>query len=124
MLYNFDNAVQQPFVVICEGVTDVWRIGLEAVALFGKTLSPTQAQLICAHWKTVIILLDGDALDAAREIAARLSGVSSKLIVPLPADTDPADFDRGPLREFVFWTAQDKGILLAGEPAHARLGGG
>jgi hypothetical protein len=124
MLYNFDNAVQQPFVVICEGVTDVWRFGLEAVALFGKTLSPTQAQLICARWKTVIILLDGDAPEAAREIAARLSGVRSKLIVPLPADNDPADFDRGPLRETVFWTAQEKGIPLAGEPARGQVGRG
>ncbi len=52
-LYNYDQAKQFPFVSICEGVSDVWRFGSEAVALFGKNASSTQLDLIARHWQKV-----------------------------------------------------------------------
>ncbi len=74
-LYNYDLARRHQFVVVCEGPTDVWRVGPEAVAMFGKSLSAEQASLLAAGcpsrpswapgivpaWSAVVVLLDGDA---------------------------------------------------------------
>src|SRR5262249_25633230 len=45
VLYNYDAARTSPFVVVCEGVSDVWSFGPEAVALFGKHISGQQLKL-------------------------------------------------------------------------------
>ena len=45
VLYNMDNAKFCRDIVICEGVTDVWRVGRNAVALFGKHCSPAQLEV-------------------------------------------------------------------------------
>jgi hypothetical protein len=42
LLYNEDLARQQPLVLVCEGVTDVCRVGPAEVALFGKSASRQQ----------------------------------------------------------------------------------
>lgn len=51
-------------LLVCEGVTDVWRFGGSAVALFGKSASPTQLQKLvelARHRQRVLIALDRDA---------------------------------------------------------------
>jgi hypothetical protein len=116
LLYNFDAASRSPFVVVCEGVTDVWAFGPEAVALFGKNISGPQTELICATWGqgAVVILLDGDAADEALEVHDALGDrVRRKVIVPLPADKDPGDFVGERLRELVFAAALSQGVDLA-----------
>jgi hypothetical protein len=64
-VYNLDVAGELPDTVmaVVEGVTDVWRIGPWAVALFGKTLSDAQCRLICeaAAAKQAWLALLGDA---------------------------------------------------------------
>lgn len=69
-LYNMDRAWANTNVCICEGVTDVWRIGdneelnLSSVALFGKTMSTEQIQLLATLWGysgRAIVMLDPDA---------------------------------------------------------------
>lgn len=110
MLYNFDNAKNFPYVVVCEGVTDVWNVGPQAVAAFGKKLSQTQVQLICATWPlAVVILLDGDAWEDAQALAKcfRDCGYQGQVIpVRLPPDKDPADLDH----EFVWRCIGDETI--------------
>jgi hypothetical protein len=64
LLYNFDNAKDSALVVVCEGPTDVWRIGRPAVAIFGKTLSQAQKLLLETHWlhRPIVLMLDGSLL--------------------------------------------------------------
>lgn len=62
-LYNFDQAKEYETMVIAEGITDVWKIGPWGMALFGKTMSEQQCQLLCqaAEAKRAWIVLLGDA---------------------------------------------------------------
>lgn len=62
-LYNFDIAKDYPYVVICEGPSDVWAVGPSAVAIFGKVIKSKQKEMISSVWgnKIVILLLDPDA---------------------------------------------------------------
>lgn len=77
ILYNFDIAAQQPFVVVTEGPTDAWRIGYPGVCLFGKVLSEGQRELLLRTWqgKPILIMLDNDAKDASQRIVQELSSV-------------------------------------------------
>jgi hypothetical protein len=112
-LYNYDAARRSPYVVVCEGAGDVWALGPEAVALLGRKVSGEQARLIAATWDTVVVMLDGDAPDEAREVYDALGGrVRQRVIVTLPPDTDPGDYDPGPLRDFVFAAALEQGVSL------------
>lgn len=45
-LYNRDVAMREMDIVLVEGVTDVWRIGHQAMAMFGKDLNTYQIRLL------------------------------------------------------------------------------
>jgi hypothetical protein len=121
VLYNYDVAKTYPFVVICEGCCDVWRVGPPAVALFGKTLSAVQEQLLTATWGAgaAVVLLDGDAAEEARRIYDRLSGrVRHRVLVGLPDGADPADLGHHGLWRLIDEAARQQGVdLLAQGPA-------
>jgi hypothetical protein len=97
-LYNMDNAWKHLDVVLCEGVTDVWRIGPQAMALFGKTLSPKQLDILNLMWKpwnaTCVVALDSDATDNARIISRRLekSGAFRKVRPLILKEGDPGGY--------------------------------
>lgn len=123
VLYNYDLARTSPLVVLTEGPTDVWRVGPSGVALFGKTMSEQQEQLILKHWGTgvIIVLLDNDepsAAAAAEKIHLRLAARASCPIldVRLPAGTDPGDHSREQLWEFIDRAAADCGMVLPPAP--------
>jgi hypothetical protein len=66
-LYGIDEAKAQPFIILVEGVTDKWRLGDSAVALFGKAWTAAQRLLL---WEKVgdadrpiIVALDPDVND-------------------------------------------------------------
>ena len=65
ILYNFDAARQCSYVVVVEGVFDVWRYGPEAVALLGNKPTHYQSHLLRSVWmdKPVLCMLDGEARD-------------------------------------------------------------
>lgn len=115
LLYNFDSARKYPFVVICEGVTDVWAAGPASVALFGKTMSAMQKMLVGSTWQdgTAVILLDGDAGDDAQKIHAELEGVvRQRVLVRLPGRTDPGELPFHVLEKHVCQAAHDQGVVL------------
>jgi len=110
-LYNLDNARLGDTVFIVEGVTDVWAIGKQAVARFGKTLSGAQTQLLTQQCfgKHIIIVPDLDdpeALNCAREDAMRLeiqgAFKSVKLAFP-PEGKDPGDMLKTHGKEVAAW---------------------
>lgn len=114
MLYNYDQAAKQPFVVVVEGVTSVWRLGPAAVCLFGKSMSFLQQNLIAKTWgqKPVFLMLDSDArveMDAAK---AALMHQSVKVItIELPDARDPADYSIGDITAMLCDRASEAGVL-------------
>ena len=117
-LYGFDSARQSPVVFLTEGVTDVWAIGNGAVALFGKSASVYQRDLIATTWRrgAAVVLLDHDArTEAARltsELQRRLQG--GAVHVELPAGSDPASLPRDVLWDLIWATCIHADIDLIG----------
>jgi hypothetical protein len=108
-LYGLPRAREADALVIVEGVTSVWRIGREAVALRGKSLSAAQEALAVSWAETsagpVVLALDGgDAERAAAEamrarLEARIPGRVATL--ELPEGRDPAMYDRHTIRSLI-----------------------
>lgn len=87
MLYGLPQAVASDGpIVIVEGATDVWRLGSHAVALFGKTISPQQNQLLNCHLsnRPLVIALDRDAQDDAMRICATIRESRARMGNPNP----------------------------------------
>ena len=116
LLYNIDVARQQPLVVICEGCTDVWRVGLPGVAMFGKHASKEQIRLLADVWhgKSAVILLDADAIDDAEELYFELMPFfTGRLVIArLPADIDPGICSRADLWRFIHAEAEKQRVDL------------
>lgn len=108
LLYNMDNAWRYSNVTIVEGVSDVWRIGPDAVAIFGTHISDEQMRLmklLWGHCGSACVCLDGDAYDKAQQQAERLRkaevfphGVTA---VKLDEDRDPADYAQKEIRQLL-----------------------
>jgi hypothetical protein len=114
-LYNLDTARRYPYVIVCEGCTDVWRVGPTAVALFGKTLSTTQRLLLGTHWSqgAAVVLLDSDAGDEGQAVYDALRDVvAQRVLVRLPDGKDPADMDRGVLNRLILAAGREQGVDL------------
>ena len=104
MLYNYDSAINQPVVVVVEGVPSVWRLGSAAVCAFGKTLSWWQQNALVAGWtgKPVFVMLDNDAAAETEKTVHQLSDRGANVVpVFLPDSRDPADYQRNELREIL-----------------------
>ena len=76
-LYNMDRAWanETDTVVVCEGVTDVWKIGHRAVAIFGKSMSETQLdmlRILCGWHARIVLLLDPDAKATTQKLLLRM----------------------------------------------------
>jgi len=114
VLYNYDQARQQPFVIVVEGVPSVWRLGAAAVCLFGKSMSMAQHNLIIKTWanKPIFLLLDQDAKLEMEQAAALLKRSAAKVIqIILPDTRDPADYSFSDISALLLNRAQDEGVL-------------
>lgn len=115
MLYGYDAAVraQSPFVIVVEGVTDVWGVGPPSVAILGGSISDAQVGLILGTWKHVILYLDGDARTLKTNRANQPEGAKTMLekaydklapavasmggvlhVTSLPGELDPGKLSR------------------------------
>lgn len=107
LLYGIERVDQGTGpVLICEGVTDVWRAGENAVALLGKYASSDQVRLIHKQFRgrPVVVLLDADAREDAITLVDKLRQARTQsilkpdnapVIYALLADGyDPADYAR------------------------------
>jgi hypothetical protein len=86
-VYNFDRAKHT--VIVVEGITDVWRIGNGAVALYTKHATRQQLKIL-SEFERIFIMLDSDAITAAEELANNLAGFTETEIIELD-EGDPAD---------------------------------
>jgi hypothetical protein len=97
VLYNMDNAAKQDGVVVVEGITDVLRVGLCGVALFGKAASKHQEALLRRLWHGKLIVLIPDMNDpeskpefeGLRRRLAEGRAFKSIKMVTLPDGMDP-----------------------------------
>lgn len=113
LLYNYDQAQIQPYVIVVEGVPSVWRLGKAAVCLFGKTMSYYQQKLIARTWagKPVFLLLDHDAKPELERATATLSDMSVNVVpVELPDDRDPADYSPHDIGDLLAASASAAGV--------------
>ena len=105
LLYGLPGAMKSRCpAVIVEGVTDVWRLGPGAVALFGKSASKSQVSLIATHFanRQICIMLDADAADEALELRVKLDQAvrdfgrrnQVRIVKLSPGDGDVADCTR------------------------------
>ena len=97
VLFNLHRAVAAAgkSVVVVEGFFDCFKVhqaGLPCVvALMGCSLSFRQEELLCEHFREVVLLLDGDSAGraAAATIAQRLVSRVSTRIAEVPGDSQP-----------------------------------
>lgn len=96
VLFNYCQACTKTHLVICEGVFDAIAVGPNAVAIFGKTISPKQEKLIrLSKSINITVALDGDAHREAITLAHKLTGYGRQISVAhfLP-DSDPGSLER------------------------------
>ncbi len=113
LLYNYDQAQSQPYVIVVEGVPSVWRLGKAAVCLFGKTMSYQQQKLIARTWagKPVFLLLDHDAKPELDRATVTLSNMAVKVVpVELPDERDPADYSFAAINDLLSERASAAGV--------------
>lgn len=89
-LYGYDFC-KQDFVVVVEGVTDVWRMGDNCVGLFGKTMSIAQMHKLIKTFRFIFILLDPDAVVSSKKIADSLRPYR-RVFNLLVDGSDPGDY--------------------------------
>ncbi len=88
-IYNIDRAREK--VIVVEGVTDVWRIGEGAVALFGTQYTNEQIFLL-SQFKKIFVFFDPEkeAQKQAWKLANNLS-MTSEVELLFNEKGDPAD---------------------------------
>ena len=107
-------------ILVCEGVTDVWRAGKNAVALLGKYASAEQVELMRKQFRgrPIAVALDPDAPEEAEELIDKLRRARAQSLlnpdsapvvhVHLPKGKDPGDCDRDQL-----WTLAKRALRRA-----------
>ncbi len=96
VLYNYDVAMYSRFGVIVEGVTDVWRVGNQGVAILGSTMSNQQIALAKAAWgeQGIGLMLDPELVAELRQRPDRPTSYE-KIVERL---SDPTAFKWGLLQ--------------------------
>ena len=75
-LFNYDVAKNYKTIVLNEGIFDSHSCGKNAVAMFGKSLSSKQLELLrCTKAEEIVICIDPDALKEAQDIAKRIEPI-------------------------------------------------
>jgi len=94
-LYRWDMVDwSRGFLVLVEGVLDAWRVGGNAVATFGTSLTTQQRTLIIeSRVPCVVMCWDGDAwIHAKAEMEELLPNVPYMGIAQLPVNEDPDSY--------------------------------
>lgn len=120
MLYNSDVARWKPYAVIVEGITDVISCGKAGIAVFGKTVSTRQLEMMRSFWGTrgVIRIPDMDDPEAYTVAKAEVSSWNAanmfkdgaKIVIP-PAGKDPGNLTRQEIHDLIM---QQTGIDING----------
>lgn len=104
VLYNYDNAIGQPVIVVVEGITDVWayhEIGVVAVATFGAHITDKQYRLLIKTGADIVFSFDGDeAGDKATKKGIEMFKNKANIeLINIPKGKDPENLNREELKE-------------------------
>ena len=82
ILYNLDNC-NENYIIIVEGVFDVFRIGDNSASTFGMKYSHKQISILAENYETVIIMFDNEkqAQKQARKLGAELSMLGVNVLI-------------------------------------------
>jgi len=130
-LFNLDHARQHERIVLSEGIISAIRTGPDAVACFGKVLSPAQVALLAQARRSVVVLFDGEkaatgaraaGAEAAHAAAAlKQAGVSS-FVAQLPCG-DPAELPLELVRRVITEALPADGLASLRAALHSRAAG-
>ncbi len=120
ILYNLGNAAKYKVGVICEGVTDAWAVGPQAVCTLGASMTQQQKVLFKKHFKDYagVLLYDPDVKDKIADQTGALVHDLNKALksgfcqVILPEGTDPGSLSREFLRGYVEQQAAERGVHI------------
>jgi hypothetical protein len=104
-----------PFCIVVEGVTDAIAIGPGAVALYGKSMSNAQFDMLSLNWRQVVVMLDNDAYKESEANCQRLQESVEAVRVQLPSGFDPAkavQLDADYVWDLIYASAVDQKITL------------
>lgn len=95
ILFGHPDTFKQDTCIVVEGVFDVFRFGVGAVATFGIKYTQEQLKLLSTMFNKVYVMYDDDpqAVISARKLSSelRFRGVSSKVI---EIEGDPGDMEQ------------------------------
>jgi hypothetical protein len=125
--YNFDMAVTHPTIVIVESPADVWAVGPQAMALFGRTMSPQLVRklALAVHRRkaSIVILLDPKNPPYTRtihpmfvleEVLRRVPAFQGQVVlVILPDCPSRMAGQRSLIQKRVLEKAEEKGIRVS-----------
>ena len=105
VFYMHPACAQSRAAVVVEGITDVWRLGRRAVALFGIQYKSQQVAHLARLFDRVVVAFDGGERQArlqARRLAAQLSACGVRADVEnLPPGVDPGGMSADDARHLV-----------------------
>lgn len=119
-LYNESLALHYGTVVICEGATSAWKVGCNAVATLGKTISAQQFMAL-AQWaaagKYCVLYFDSDVKDEdLNPLVVRLESMfPGKFVLArlnYGSGEDPGSRSYQENYDFINWSAERVGIKL------------
>lgn len=121
ILYNLGNAVKYRTGIVVEGVTDVWKLGPQAVCTLGASFTQPQQSLFRKNFKNWggLLLYDPDMKEKlAGTIASIVSSLHEQLnsgfcAVYLPDGTDPGSLARDFLRPYITQQAAEQGVNVS-----------
>ena len=98
-LYGYDDLEVGGRIVVCEGILDAWRVGIDATSTFGTHCTDRQQQLILQKKPSELVFCyDGDYyLDEIknRSIPYQFTPfVDTVMVVHFPNEHDPDSFGR------------------------------
>ena len=105
-LYNIDTVKDK--VIICEGITDVWRMGDESVALSTNRISNNQVkQLFQKKISKALILLDSNTEVLADEVAGKIGLFIPEVKIIMLENGDPAELKQSEVKEIrrIIWNS-------------------
>lgn len=116
-LYNLDIAARSRVVVLVEGPTSAWAVGLRAIAVWGNTLSSQQGDLIRSRWRDdclVVVMLDGSAVKESAKVSLKLqANCMAKVVqVRLSASDDPGSLGEAKSWQIIEDTCKRIGVNL------------
>ena len=127
LAYNFERAVRHQTVIVVEGPTDVWSVGLQSMALMGKTMHPDlQSRFLDALGddQTVVVMLDPrQDPDEKRKkkphhierLVASLRGRLGPRVfgIYLPEELDPGSMERPAIRKIIAAEAKKRNLPVS-----------